>query len=140
MIDPWLTCETYTALCYAVFQAKCSLSRSQETILTAFVRAFMPLGNHFPTQRTTGAILDLMHTVDSALTPEKILYCSVFALREAGAEGAGVRPCSQPTIYYGANSERPNCADCGNLRSNRACNTSMLRLRIADWIQVRSAQ
>ena len=103
-------------------------------MLTDFLRAFMPVDNAFPTHRTTAAVLDLMHSADTALTPEQIHFCAGSTKRLHNTEG--VRECKEPTVYYGTNSERPNCAGCTNLRSSRLLNSSMLRLRIADWIQV----
>ena len=105
-------------------------------MLTDFVRAFMPADSEFPSNRTTAAILELMQNADAAIRPFKIQYCSVFTLQREGAEAIGVRSCAEPTVYYGACADRPNCAGCTNLKSEARLNSSLLILRVADWIQV----
>lgn len=106
-------------------------------MLTSLLRALMPEGHKFPSRRTTARVLQAVQTTDAGIRPQKIRFCSVYALGKDGADAEGVVQCTRPTLYYKADRERPNCSDCGNPRTHSKRNNSLLVVRIASWLQVR---
>ena len=138
LVVKWYSVESNNVVFFLWFSARpiCRLSRSQETILTAFFRVFLPVINEFPSHRTTAAVLELINKAEAGIRPHKVPYCAVFTLSHNAQRAAGLPTCNNPSVYYGASQRHANCSDCGHVRRGSQYVKSMYLIRIADWIQV----